>query len=58
MAVRWLAHKQKMAERKFKRSVTSEEVIMEYKGLTKSKTDYAATALKNYRKYYAILNKK
>lgn len=58
MAVRWLAHKQRMAERRLKRNVTSEEIILEYKGLTKSKTDYAATALKNYRKYYAILNKK
>ncbi len=58
MAVRWLAHKQRMAERRLKQKVTSEEIILEYKGLTKSKTDYAATALKNYRKYYAILNKK
>ncbi len=58
IAVRWLAHKHKMVERRLKRSPTAVEVILEYKGLSKSKSSYAASALRNYRKAYEILNKK
>jgi len=41
-----------------KRAPDHEELILEYKGLLKSKTDYKNKALKKFRKDYADLKKK
>ena len=40
IAVRWLAYKKERAESKLGRAATHEEIILEYKGLLKSKSDY------------------
>ena len=40
------------------RASTAEELILEYKGLLKSKTTFKETALKNFREHYAALTKK
>jgi hypothetical protein len=57
MAIRWLAHKQKMSERKLGRSPTHEDIILEYKGLTKSTSRLKGNALQNYRRKYDRLKK-
>lgn len=58
MAVRWLFKKKEMAERKLKKPATHEDIITEYKGLTRSKSDYKEAGLQNYRKNYEKLKKK
>lgn len=58
LAIRWLVRKQKTAASKLGRNPTSEEVILEYKGLLKSTTGYKDRALANYRKHYAELTSK
>jgi len=57
VAVRWLAYKKERAESKLGRAVTHEEIILEYKGLLKSKSDYKKSALKKYRGLYDKLKK-
>ena len=57
MCVRWLARKQETAAGKLGHTPTHEEVILEYKGLLKSKTSYQKSALGKYRKSYADLKK-
>lgn len=57
IAVRWLAYKKTRAESKLGRPATHEEIILEYKGLLKSKTDYKKSALKKYRGLYEKFNK-
>lgn len=44
-----------IAEGKLKRAPTAEEVILEYKGLSKSKSSYKESALQNFRKHYEAL---
>jgi hypothetical protein len=57
MGIRWLHRKKRLAEGKLGRSATHEDVILEYKGLLKSKSTYKESALKKYRKAYATLKK-
>lgn len=58
LAIRWLFKKKQMAERKLKRSPTHQEVILEYKGLLKSKTPWRNNALESYDKKYSELKNK
>ena len=58
MAVRWLHRKKRLAEGKLGREATAEEIILEYKGLLKSKTDHKDQALKNFKENYAKLKNK
>jgi len=58
LAIRWLFRKKAMATQKLKRASTTEELILEYKGLLKSKTDLKDKALTNFRKNYDQLEKK
>lgn len=58
MAIRWLFRKKRLAEGKLGRDADSEEIILEYKGLLKSKTSLKDAALKKFRKHYAELKKK
>ena len=53
-----LFRKKETARAKLKREPTHEELILEYKGLLKSKTAYKDSAIRSYRKYYADLKKK
>lgn len=57
IAVRWLAYKKTRAESKLGRPATHEEIILEYKGLLKSKTEFKKKALERYRELYGILKK-
>jgi hypothetical protein len=57
-ATRWLFRKLETASHKLKRPPTNEELILEYKGLLKSKTAYKISALKSFRKYYDLLKTK
>lgn len=58
MAVRWLHRKKRLAEGKLSRAATAEEIILEYKGLLKSKSDEKKRALKNFRENYDKLKNK
>ena len=58
MGVRWLMYKAKRAEAKLGKQPSHEEIILEYKGLLKSKTEYKGKALESYRKYYGLLKSK
>ncbi len=58
LAVRWLSRKKRLAEGKLGRSVTAEEIILEYKGLLKSKSPYKNKAVEKFRKEYDQLTKK
>lgn len=58
MGVRWLFRKSRLAEGKLGHPPNHEEIILEYKGLLKSKTDYKDSALRKYREAYAQLKKK
>jgi hypothetical protein len=58
MAIRWLFKKKDMAERKLKRSPTNEEIILEYKGLLKSKTPWRNNGLESYSKKFRDLKSK
>jgi len=58
ISVRWLLYKSKRAEAKLGRSPTPEDIILEYKGLLKSKSDYKEKALKKFRTAYGLLKKK
>jgi hypothetical protein len=57
MAIRWLFRKKRLAQGKLGREANAEEIILEYKGLLKSKSDYQQSALKKFRKLYALLKK-
>ncbi|MBC7420989.1 MAG: hypothetical protein H7328_09705 [Bdellovibrio sp.] len=57
IATRWLAYKKVRAESKLGRPATHEEIILEYKGLLKSKSEYKKKALERYRELYAKLKK-
>ena len=58
MAVRWLFRKKATAASKLTREPTAEELVLEYKGLLKSKTDYKNRALSSFRKNYGKLKGK
>lgn len=58
MGIRWLFRKRATAVNQLKRPPNHEELILEYKGLLKSKTDYKNKALEKFRKGYASLKKK
>ena len=55
MSVRWLFRKRATAMSQLKRSPDHEELILEYKGLLKSGSEYKTKALKKYRRAYAKL---
>jgi hypothetical protein len=57
MGVRWLFRKRATAMNQLKRAPDHEELILEYKGLLKSKSDYKEAGLKKYRRAYADLKK-
>jgi hypothetical protein len=57
MAIRWLFRKKRLARGKLGREPSAEEIILEYKGLLKSKSDYQQSALAKFRKLYALLKK-
>tara|TARA_B110001454_G_scaffold218991_1_gene249155 strand:+ start:193736 stop:194404 length:669 start_codon:yes stop_codon:yes gene_type:complete len=58
MAIRWLSRKKRLAEGKLGRAVTAEEIILEYKGLLKSKSEFKEKAIKKFRKEYGKLTEK
>jgi hypothetical protein len=58
MGLRWLMYKSQRAAAKLDRPPTHEEIILEYKGLLKSKSKYKDRALESYRKYYGLLKNK
>jgi hypothetical protein len=58
VGIRWMFRKKRLAEGKLGRGATPEEIILEYKGLLKSRTDYQNNALGSFRKHYASLKKK
>ncbi|MBX7231735.1 MAG: transglycosylase SLT domain-containing protein [Bdellovibrionales bacterium] len=57
MGVRWLFRKRATAMYQLKRAPDHEELILEYKGLLKSHSDYKKAGLKSYRRAYADLKK-
>ncbi len=57
LAIRWIFRKKAMAKQKLKREPTTEELILEYKGLLKSKTDLKDKAFYNFRMNYEQLQK-
>lgn len=58
IAVRWLSRKKRLAEGKLGRPATAEEIILEYKGLLKSKSPYKNKAIEKFRTEYGQLTKK
>ncbi len=58
MAVRWLSRKKKLAEGRLGRQATAEEIILEYKGLLKSKSPFKNNAIEKFRKEYGKLTEK
>lgn len=58
MTIRWLHRKKQTAVNSLKRPPNTEELILEYKGLLKSKSDYKVKALKNFKMNYEKLKKK
>ncbi len=58
MGIRWLFRKRAMATHQLKRAPTAEEIILEYKGLLKSKTGYKNNALKKFKESYELLKNK
>lgn len=58
MATRWIFRKRELAEHKLKRAPTDEEVILEYKGLLKSKSEWKNNALINFKETYELLKSK
>lgn len=58
MGIRWLYRKRETAKSKLKRTPNHEEIILEYKGMLKSKTENKKKALKNYREKYGRLKGK
>lgn len=57
VAIRWIAYKKARAEAKLGRTATHEEIILEYKGLLKSGSNYKKNALERYRDFYEKLKK-
>ncbi len=57
LAVRWIFRKRDTATHALNRSPTTEELILDYKGLLKSSTKFRNNALESFRKNYAKLTK-
>ena len=57
MAIRWLFRKKRLAQGKLGKEPTAEEIILEYKGLLKSNSQYKDKALAKFRKLYERLKK-
>lgn len=57
MAIRWLFRKKRLAQGKLGKEPTAEEIILEYKGLLKSKSQYKDKAITKFRKLYERLKK-
>lgn len=57
MAVRWLHGKKDTAASKLKRAPSHEEIILDYKGLLKSDSNYKNAGLKKYKEAYEALKK-
>jgi hypothetical protein len=57
MAIRWLSRKKRLADGKLGRTASSEEIILEYKGLLKSNSPYKKRATEKFRKEYELLSK-
>lgn len=55
IGIRWLYRKRETAMSKLKRPPSHEEVILEYKGLLKSRSEYQQSALASYRREYGRL---
>lgn len=58
MGIRWVFRKRDIAASKLGRPPNHEEIILEYKGMLKSKTDQKQKALNNYRGNYDKLKNK
>ena len=58
LAVRWLHRKKTIAKSKLGKEPNHEEIILEYKGMLKSKTDLKKKALGNYKERYEKLKTK
>ncbi len=58
LAIRWLFRKRETATNTLGRIPTPEELILEYKGLLKSKSEYKRKALIKFKTKYAKLNQK
>lgn len=58
MAIRWLSRKKRLAEGKLGRNANAEEIILEYKGLLKSKSPWKNSAIEKFRKEYGLLTEK
>lgn len=57
MGVRWIFRKKALARAKLGRPPTPEEIVLEYKGLLKSRSSYKENALLNFRSKYERLKK-
>lgn len=55
--IRWLFHKKALAERRLKRSVTWDETISEYKGITGQEHERALLIMAKLRKYLVQLKR-
>ncbi len=53
-----LSRKKRLAEGKLGRSATAEEIILEYKGLLKSKSPFKKSAIEKFMKEYGKITKK
>jgi hypothetical protein len=58
IGIRWLFRKRATAIAQLNRAPDHEELILEYKGLLQSTSDYKESALRKYRGSYAKLKKK
>lgn len=58
LAIRWLFRKNQTATAKLGRPPSIEEIILEYKGLLKSKSKYKEKAISRFNELYALLKKK
>jgi hypothetical protein len=57
IAIRWLHRKKETAASKLGREPNHEEIILDYKGLLRSNSEYKKSGLKKYSKEYAALKK-
>lgn len=56
VATRWIFRKRELAQKQLGRNPSPEEIILEYKGLLKSKSDFKKSAVKKFRRIYAELS--
>jgi hypothetical protein len=56
IATRWIFRKRELARQKLKREPTSEEIILEYKGLLRSSSTFKQNALAKFKDAYDKLN--